>query len=169
MTSNAEASQDTADFETALAQALGAQILDEAHVLSFDMETRSLVSASEPTIFLLELSEDALGVHDFDSLIASPGQTSDDLWNRAVAGTGPVWSGSFTASRSGSSHPMQMRSVVSVCPDGSLRLSVVGEPTCAAPPATQKASAEVDSALASLRYDAEGHIQQVSAPMCTLV
>ncbi|NDK35407.1 PAS domain-containing protein [Rhodovulum sulfidophilum] len=169
MTSNAEASQDTADFETALAQALGAQILDEAHVLSFDMETRGLVSASEPTIFLLELSEDALGVHDFDSLIASPGQTSDDLWNRAVAGTGPVWSGSFTASRSGSSHPMQMRSVVSVCPDGSLRLSVVGEPTCAAPPATQKAPAEVDSALASLRYDAEGHIQQVSAPMCALL
>ncbi|ARC87916.1 PAS domain-containing protein [Rhodovulum sp. MB263] len=177
MSSNAEAAQDKPDFQTALAQALGAQILDEAHVLSFDMETRTLVSASEATIFLLELSGDTLGVHDFDSLIASPGQTSDDLWNRAVAGTGQVWSGSFAASRSGSAHPMQMRSVVSICPDGSLRLSVVGEPASAGLPAAGSASAGAghplaplcDSALTSARYDAEGHIQEVSASMCALL
>ncbi|MBL3571865.1 hypothetical protein BV509_16515 [Rhodovulum sulfidophilum] len=162
MTSNAEAAQDAPDFATALAQALGAQILNDAYVLSFDMETRCLVAASDATVFLLDLSEDALEVNDFASLVAVPGQTSDDLWDRAVAGTEPVWSGRFIGCRSGSTHAMQMRSVVVVCADGSLRLSVIGHPAPESGADQAGRWSPLEAAVGLIAFDAGGTVIEVN-------
>ncbi|ARE42196.1 methyl-accepting chemotaxis protein [Rhodovulum sp. P5] len=163
MTSQPEAAAN-ADFEALLSKALGEQILAESYALTFDAETRMLVTANEPAVFLLELAEDNLGAYDFDGLIAPDGLDVQELWETAASGVRPTWDGALVASLSESRHTMTFRAV-RLSDEGGERLSVVALSAPVAEPAPSESTAGpaskwsvADDYVGFIEYDADGNI-----------
>ena len=92
----AEASVDTQASEIDYGSVIGAKLLEDGHMLVFDVGTEKLVTASDATVFMLELSEDNLQAHDFMSLYEADGgstETASDVWFELIAGARTRWTG----------------------------------------------------------------------------
>ena len=104
------------------ARALGAALLEDGLMLMFDAETGALVHANDPAIFLLEMSEDALGDHGFDTLCRASEPTDPDLWRALRSGTVSRWHGELVSTLSMSEHPVSVLTALSEGEDGSGRV-----------------------------------------------
>lgn len=155
MTSTSVATDTPDEFDDQLAWALGTQILNEACVLSFDMDTRALRAANPLALRLLELSDDSLGAQSFDTLVGDA-----QLWARASSGTGTSWAGTLNASLSGVANGMQLRAFVQMSPEGVLQVSIVGHPLPESEPVGMVAV--VADYVGLIAFDADGVVLEAN-------
>ncbi|MEM7521311.1 MAG: PAS domain-containing protein [Pseudomonadota bacterium] len=76
---------DTGAPDHQIQAALGAALMQDGWTLVFDGQTRQLKSANGPAVFALEVSEDGLSEHSFDTLVQADGG-ADALWAEVSAG-----------------------------------------------------------------------------------
>ncbi|MEM6939772.1 MAG: PAS domain-containing protein [Pseudomonadota bacterium] len=93
-------------------RALGAAFAETGWLLTFDGVTGTLKHANEDAIFGLEMSEDSLAEHTFESLCRPQSQLAADVWAELQTSGRKSWSGVVTATLSMTEHPVEAMTVV---------------------------------------------------------
>ncbi|MDG4648411.1 PAS domain-containing protein [Roseibacterium sp. SDUM158017] len=144
-----------------LAALLGGKLLENGLLLEFSAETGCLLSANEAALFLLELSQDGLSDHGFESLLSGDGLDAGALWQELVAGARSSFRGAAVGVLSQSSFPVDILAGVVMEDGGAARIAVHGRQidtaAAEAAPATGPAAALADY-VGLIEYDPDGNI-----------